>query len=103
MKNLIISTLILYTLVCSCTSLQAVNISRESGMAILANVSDNSGNQSGSNFNITENTIILGRINISIDNASANLWNWGKIPMGYELNKNGTLTELADQEWKPGI
>jgi hypothetical protein len=126
MKNLIISTLILFTLVCSCQSLQVVNISRESSAAILANVSSNSGhqaininressvailanfssnsgNQSEINSNITRNQTNQTHTNISINKAAANLWSWGKIPMGYGLNKNGTLIELGDQEWKPSI
>ena len=102
MKNHKISTLILFTLVSGCQSLQAVNIDRESSMAILANISSNSGNQSEINSNITINQTQM-HTNISINETAANLWSWGKIPMGYGLNKNGTLTKLGDQEWKPSI
>lgn len=105
MKNLIISTLILFALACSCQSRQTVNISQENVMAILANVSSNSGNQLEINSNTTENQTNQTHTNISINNAATktNLWSWGKIPMGYGLDKNGTLTKLADQEWKPSI
>jgi hypothetical protein len=103
MKIFIISALILFTLACSCQSLQSVNISRESGMAIIANLSSNSVNQSDTSSNITQNQTNQTHTNISTDDAATGLWNWGKIPMGYELNKNGSLTKLADQEWKPSI
>lgn len=126
MKNLIILTLILFTLVCSCQSLQAVNINRESSMAILANissnsgnqafeisreagvailasVSSNSGNQSEINSNMTRNQTNQTHTSFSINETAANLWSWGKVPNGYVLNKNGTLTKLGDQEWKPSI
>lgn len=103
MKIFIISALILLMLACSCQSLESINISQESGMAILDNISSNSGNQSDTNSNLTENQTNRTHTNISTDNATTNLWSWGKIPMGYELEKNGTLTKLNDQEWKPSI
>jgi hypothetical protein len=103
MKNLIISVLILFALACICQSLESINVSRESGMSILANFSSDSVNQSEINFNATQNQTNQKQTNISTYRASSGLWSWGKIPIGYELNKNGSLTKLTDQDWKPSI
>lgn len=103
MKKLIISVLILFALACICQSLESINISRESGMSILANFSSDSVNQSEIKVNETQNQTNQKQTNISTDRASSGLWSWGKIPIGYELNKNGSLTKLADQDWKPSI
>jgi len=109
MKNFIISILILFMLVCSCQSLQTVDTSKDSGMAILARITGNSGNQSNTSANNTSAN------NTSANNTSANstqnqtkqpgsdLWSWGRIPIGYKLEKNGNLTRLADEEWKPSL
>jgi len=35
--------------------------------------------------------------------ANDDLWSWGKIPIGYEVSDNGTLINLAEQEWAPSI
>ncbi len=99
MRNLMISALIILALACSSQSLQAVMINQENGMTILANLTNNSVNQSDVNQNQTKQTPTNGRAN----DATTSLWSWGKIPMGYELNKNGTLTKLADEQWKPSI
>ena len=103
MKNLIISVLILFALACICQSMESINISRESGMSILANFSSDSVNQSEIKVNATQNQTNQKQTNISTDHASSGLWSWGKIPIGYELNKNGSLIKLADQDWKPSI
>jgi uncharacterized protein YcfL len=94
MKNLIISILILFMLVCSCQSLQTVDTSKDSGMAILESITGNSGNQSNTSANSTQN---------QTKQIGSDLWSWGKIPIGYELEKNGTLTRLTDEEWKPSL
>lgn len=99
MRNLIISALILFALACSCQSLEAIKINQESGMTLLANFTNNSANQS-ENATITQNQT---KANSSNNDTATGLWNWGKIPLGYELNKNGSLTKLADEQWKPSI
>jgi hypothetical protein len=101
MRNLIISALILFALACSSQSLEAIKISQESGMAILANFTGNSANQSDMNATITQNQ--TNQTNSSNNGTATGLWSWGKIPVGYELNKNGRLTKLADEQWKPSI
>ena len=102
MRYLIISALILFALACSSQSLEAIKINQESGMTILANFTNNSANQS-ENATITQNQTNQTETNSSNNNAPTSLWSWGKIPIGYELNKNGTLTKLADEQWKPSI
>jgi len=102
MRKLIISALILFALACSCQSLEPIKISQESGMTILANFTSSSANQS-ENATITQNQTNQTQTNNSTNDATTGLWSWGKIPIGYELNKNGSLTKLADQQWKPSI
>jgi hypothetical protein len=102
MRYLIISALILLALACSSQSLEAIKINQESGMTILANFTNNSANQS-ENATITQNQSNQTMTNSSNNNAPTSLWSWGKIPIGYELNKNGTLTKLAGEQWKPSI
>ncbi|MCX6678619.1 MAG: hypothetical protein NTU95_11855 [Methanothrix sp.] len=98
MRNLIISALILFALACSCQSLDAIKINQESGMTILANITPIPANQSENAT--TQNQT---KENGSNNDAATGLWSWGKIPIGYELNKNGSLTKLADEQWKPSI
>jgi hypothetical protein len=101
MRNFIISVLILTAIAMNCQALNTVNISQESGMSILANFSANSSNssalQNSSIQNQTDQTSDLGK------NSAGGLWSWGKIPMGYEMSKNGSLIKLADQQWNPSI
>jgi hypothetical protein len=81
--------------------MNAVSISQESGMSILANLSANSSNssalQNNSLQNQTDQTSDLGK------DSAGGLWSWGKIPIGYELSKNGSLVKMADQQWNPSI
>jgi hypothetical protein len=102
MRNLIILALILFALACSSQSLEVIEINQESGMTILANFTSYPVNQS-ENATITQNQTNQTETNSSNNNIPTSLWNWGKIPMGYELNKNGTLTKLADEQWRPSI
>jgi len=62
----------------------------------LANFSDNPSNQSA-----LQNISLQNQTNQSSDlrKDSGDLWSWGKIPIGYEVDKNGTLVKLADQQW----
>jgi len=103
MKNLIISALILFALACSCQSLEAIKINQESGMTLLANFTNNSANQSDMNATLIQNQTNQTQTNSRANDAATGLWGWGKIPIGYELNKNGSLTKLADEQWKPSI
>ncbi|MBN1234541.1 MAG: hypothetical protein JW999_00650 [Methanotrichaceae archaeon] len=111
MKNLIISALILFALACSSLSLEPIEISHENGMTILANFTSTSANQSDMDANATINQTNQTQINNSTNGSTSEstndtdtgLWSWGKIPIGYELNQNGSLTKLANQEWKPSI
>jgi hypothetical protein len=84
----------------NCQAQNTVNISQESGMSILANFSDNASNQSS-----LQNSSLQNQTNQSRDlrKDSGDLWSWGKIPIGYEVDKNGSLVKLADQQWNPSI
>ena len=100
-KRIIIVAIIFLTVSCVCMSIRPIDINQESKYTILANVSNNSLNHlhydyNFSELNITENSSTNKKL-------STDLWSWGKIPMGYELNKNGTLTKQANEEWKPSI
>jgi len=103
MRNLIISSLIILALACSSQSLEAIMISQENGMTILANFTNSSTNQSDLNVTINETANNQTSTDSITNNAKTNLWGWGKVPIGYELDKNGTLTKLADEQWKPSI
>jgi hypothetical protein len=103
MRYLIVSSFIILTLACSSQSLEAIMISQENGMTILANFTNNSANQSDLNATINETANNQTSTDSSANNAKTNLWGWGKVPIGYELDKNGTLIKLADEQWKPSI
>jgi hypothetical protein len=100
MKSFIISVLFLTAIAMNCQALSAVNISQESGMSILASFSDNASNQSA-----LQNSSLQNQTNQRSDlgKDSGDLWSWGKIPIGYEVNKNGSLVKMADQQWNPSI
>lgn len=100
MRLFIILALILFALACSSQSQEAIKISQERGMTILANISDNAANQSEINATIIQNQT---QANDSAIDAASGLWSWGKIPIGYELNKNGSLTKSPNEDWKPSI
>jgi hypothetical protein len=94
MRNLIISALVLFALACSCHALEAIKINQDSSMSILASITPNPVNQS-ENATISQNQ--------TNNTTATSLWSWGKIPMGYKLNKNGSLIKLADEQWSPSI
>ncbi len=102
-KGLVIITTVILASAYSCMSLRPIDINQESKYTILANVSNNSLNHLHYNYNFTENTSNVTTNTSSNKKHSTDLWSWGKIPMGYELNKNGTLTKQANGEWKPSI
>jgi hypothetical protein len=103
MRNIIISALTLFSLACSCYSLQPVAISQETGMSILSSITPNSTNQSEMNSSIKLNLTNQTETSRQSSNYGSGLWSWGSIPVGYELNKNGTLTRLTSEEWEPSI
>lgn len=86
-------------LVCSCQSLQTVDTSKDSGLAILERITGNSGNQSNTSANNTSANSTQNQTK----QPGSDLWSWGRIPIGYELEKNGNLTRLTDEEWKPSL
>ena len=105
MKMFVILFSALISLTGICISLEPIVISQERGLSVLANLSDVPANQSGQNATV---------LNLSAQNpgnqsesqsdqTSSGLWNWGTIPVGYELNENGTLTRLTGEQWKPSI
>ena len=101
MRNFIISVLILMAIAISCQALNPVNISQESGMSILASISANSSNTSVLQNNSTQTqTDLTGNPG---NKVAGGLWSWGKIPIGYGVNGNGSLIKLSDQEWSPSI
>ena len=95
MKNHIISILILFMLAAGSQSLQAINLSQESSVAILANTSRNLSNQSDINTNATQNQTNETKTITSTDMAATDLWSGEKIPTGYEFNEYGTVTGLT--------
>ncbi|MCU0637288.1 MAG: hypothetical protein MUE87_01500 [Methanothrix sp.] len=103
MRRFIISALILFAIGTSCQSIEPIVISQERGMAVLANLSDIPANQSDLNESVSMNMTNRTEGSSQINQTQAVLWSWGKIPIGYELNENGTLTRLTDPEWKPSI
>jgi len=77
MRNLLLFGLILLLLTLNSGAIAPLQLSGASGQSILAKVAS---------VNITTD----------VTKASGNdLWNWGKIPYNYELNKSGILHELA--------
>ena len=101
MRNFIISVLILVAIALNCQALNPVNISQESGMAILANLNAYSSDPLALQNNSTQNQTDLAGNPGNKDPGG--LWNWGKIPIGYEKDKNGSLVKMADQQWSPSI
>jgi hypothetical protein len=88
-------------MVYSCSSLEPVSINQDTGMSVLASITPNSTNQSDTNSSINQS--LNNQTQTDRKNSGTGLWSWGTIPAGYELNKNGTLTKLANEEWKPSI
>ncbi len=77
MRNLLLFGLILSLLTLNSGAIAPLKLSGIGGQAILAKVAST---------NMTT----------EVTKASANdLWNWGKIPMNYEINESGRLHEAA--------
>ena len=101
MRNLSIYCLILFNLVLNCQSVEPIHIGRDNGMTILEKLTINSSDQSDNNATSALNqTNQTGKF--STDTAEG-LWSWGNTPVGYALNKSGSLIRLANQEWVPSI
>jgi hypothetical protein len=86
MQNLVICGLILLTLALNCDATAPVQLSGSNGQAILSQIA----------------------VPVQTNNTSANtnLWNWGMVPAGYELNKSGILTPFQWENngvWTPSI
>ncbi len=79
-----------------------VDITRDSGMSLLANLTNESGNQSQ---NATQNATTASEDQAASTGSSSSsaLWSWGTIPIGYDLDENGTLIKLDSTEWSPSI
>lgn len=103
MRYLIVSSFIILALACSSQSLEPIMISQENGMTILANFTNSSTNQSDLNATINLTANNQTSTNDKASEVKTSLWGWGKVPIGYELDKNGTLNKLADEQWKPSI
>ena len=104
MRRILIVMWIFFAVVSSSQSEDPVQINRDSGMAILANLTGSSFDLSAAQRSIPQNqtnqTNQTGNASLSADEG---LWSWGKIPIGYELSDDGTLVNLAEQEWAPSI
>jgi hypothetical protein len=81
----------------------AVMISQENGMEILANFTNSSASQSDINATTNETADNQTETASRAVDAKSGLWGWGKIPMGYVLDNNGTLNRVVDEQWKPTI
>ncbi|VVB71280.1 Uncharacterised protein [uncultured archaeon] len=130
MERLTILTIILLALAPNCLSAEPISISRESGMAVLTSLSDNQAGTAANNTsqNMTEviniNTTstsgqpssepqITPDLNAlpevssgpraKTQKAAGDLWSWGKVPIGFEVNETGQLVRLNNDEWKPSI
>ena len=83
MRNLAICGLILLALAVICEATVPVQLNGSNGQAILNQIA----------------------IPVQTNNTSENssLWSWGRIPMGYSLNKSGILTPIDNGNWTPSI
>jgi hypothetical protein len=96
MRNLVIFTLILLASALNCDATAPVQLSGSNGQAVLSQIVGSVQNNSTSANSGQAN-------NTSTNNS---LWNWGSIPVGYVLNKSGTLTPFEyanDGVWVPSI
>jgi hypothetical protein len=123
MKRFIVSFIILLALAQNCLSSEPVSISQETGMAVLTRLSDNPAGNTTNNTSSNLTQIIsinttsqppyepeIASSGASLSSsppgtkkAAGDLWSWGKIPIGFELNESGKLVRLTDEEWKPSV
>ncbi|HNY33470.1 MAG TPA: hypothetical protein PKK68_02325 [Methanothrix soehngenii] len=111
MRSLIFISLAILAMSCVLLCTGTVDISRESGMEILANLTNISQNQSqnatldnttAANASLSSEASGTGTSGTGTSSAQS-LWSWGNIPVGYTLDENGTLKRDASTEWKPSI
>ena len=84
-----LSSLIILLLALNCMATATVQLGGDSGKAILTQVAS---------VNVTDQTTKA---------SHGDLWNWGKIPMNYAINKSGKLIESPsiddDNTWLEAI
>ena len=91
MKKLMLSSLIILLLALNCmaTATATVQLGGDSGKAILTQIAS---------VNVTDQMTKA---------SQGDLWNWGKIPMNYEIDKSGKPIEEAstddDNTWLEAI
>ena len=73
-------SLIILLLALNCMAIETVQLGGDSGKAILTQVAS---------LNVTNQTTKA---------SQGDLWNWGKIPMNYELDKSGKPIEEASTD-----
>ena len=107
MKMFVILFSALISLTGICISLEPIVISQDRGMAVLASLSDVPADQNATVVNLSNQNLTDQNLSSQDDSrfnqTTVGLWSWGKIPEGYELNENSTLTRLTSDEWKPSI
>jgi hypothetical protein len=80
MRRLMLSSLIILLLAWNCMATATVQLGGDSGKAILNQVAS---------VNITDQTTKA---------SQGDLWNWGKIPMNYAIDKSGKPIEEASED-----
>jgi hypothetical protein len=89
MRKLMLLSLIILLLALNCMAIETVQLGGDSGKAILTQVAS---------LNVTNQTTKA---------SQGDLWNWGKIPMNYEIDKSGKPIEEAstddDNTWLEAI
>ena len=80
MRRLMLLSLIILLLALNCMAIETVQLGGDSGKAILTQVAS---------LNVTNQTTKA---------SQGDLWNWGKIPMNYELDKSGKPIEEASTD-----
>jgi len=80
MRKLMLLSLIILLLALNCMAIETVQLGGDSGKAILTQVAS---------LNVTNQTTKA---------SQGDLWNWGKIPMKYEIDASGKPIEEASTD-----
>ena len=80
MRKLMLLSLIILLLALNCMAIETVQLGGDSGKAILTQVAS---------LNVTNQTTKA---------TQGDLWNWGKIPMNYEIDASGKPIEEASTD-----
>jgi hypothetical protein len=97
MKNLVIYGLVLFLLALNCMAVSPVQLTGSSGKAVLNSLGVNNSSQASG-------ALVGNTSNLTGNNSLGDLWSWGKIPVGYSINKFGKLVEnTTEAEWRPSI